>query len=221
MKRKEDELFTPNAPESDTYFKVACSMVALLIFFHNPYFHGKTATCGSFLDSDNYRLDPLSCMWISILLNHPTAKLSITLMTILAHQETHPSDLGGVPPFWQNKILSSELIEKFSKGHCACCAKIQPTPEEMKLYFTFYHVLLLRPNTGHISMIPEEGLRHAPTVAIIHHLVWLFESIANEEHDLQCHYAPCPPSLFEGSSPSERRSSSWTMPGGNIPTNTA
>jgi hypothetical protein len=39
-------------------------------------------------------------------------------------------------------------------------------------------------------MIPTEGLRHAPTVAILNYLVWFFESAVDEEQDPHCHYAP-------------------------------
>jgi hypothetical protein len=112
-KRKEDELFIPNDPETDNHFKVSCSMVALLLFFHDPDFRGKTAT---FMDSDKYQPTPLSGMCINILLKQPAAKLSIALTTILNHQETRPLDLGGIPHFRQNTFLSGELMETYGRG---------------------------------------------------------------------------------------------------------
>jgi hypothetical protein len=39
----------------DNHFKVACSVVVLLMFFHDPDFHGKTSTVGTFNDSDKHR----------------------------------------------------------------------------------------------------------------------------------------------------------------------
>jgi hypothetical protein len=70
--------------------------------------------------------------------------------------------LGWHTSFPENKFLSGELMEKFRKGHWACCVETPPTPEEMKSQFTFYHVLMLLPELGHISMIPAEGLQHSP-----------------------------------------------------------
>jgi hypothetical protein len=62
-------------------------------------------------------------------------------------------------------------MEKFHKGHWSCRAKIQPTSEEMKSHFTFYHILLLQPKLGNKPTIPADDLRHAPVVAMLNHLV--------------------------------------------------
>jgi hypothetical protein len=165
-------------------------MVEFILFFHDPYFRGETMICGSFSNSDKYRPVPLSDIWINILIKQPAAKMIISLIIILTHQYTPPSDLGGFPPFRKNAFLSGELIEKFRKGQLACHTDIRPTPEEMKPHFNFYHVLLLRPETGHNKIIPAEGIGHAHTVAMLNHLVWFFEFTIEEEQDLQCHYAP-------------------------------
>jgi hypothetical protein len=42
-KKKEYELFIPNALEMESSFIVACSVAALLLFFHNKDFKCKTA----------------------------------------------------------------------------------------------------------------------------------------------------------------------------------
>jgi hypothetical protein len=139
-------------------FKVACSVVTFLLFFPDPDFCVKTATCGSLSDGDKYWPGPISAMSINILLKQPEAKLSIVLTSILTHQEMRPSDLGGVPTFPENIFLSDEFMYKFRKGDWACCAKIQRTPEEI----------------GHKPMIPSEILRHAPAVAMLNHLIWFF-----------------------------------------------
>jgi hypothetical protein len=39
-RKKEDELFIPNALKMDSYFKVACSLAALLLLFHDKAFKG-------------------------------------------------------------------------------------------------------------------------------------------------------------------------------------
>jgi hypothetical protein len=49
--RKDDKLVITNALEMD---KVACSMVALLLFFNDPNFQGKAAMGGTLTDSDKY-----------------------------------------------------------------------------------------------------------------------------------------------------------------------
>jgi hypothetical protein len=76
------------------------------------------------------------------------------------------------PPFGHNMFLIGELIYRFCKDQWACRAKIQPTSEEMKSNFTFYHVLLMRPTTGNNHMIPSDGLRYTPAVAMLNHLSW-------------------------------------------------
>jgi hypothetical protein len=106
-KKKEDELFIPNALEMENKFKVACSVAALLMFFH---FKEKTIRGNAFEDCDTYRPAPLSDMWKNILLKQPAEKLSIALHTILTHQEVRLSALGGVPPFRQNTFLTGTLM---------------------------------------------------------------------------------------------------------------
>jgi hypothetical protein len=64
--RKEDELFIPNALEMDNRFKVACSVDALLLFFHNKDFKVKTSRGKEFEECDKYRPAPLSDMWLMI-----------------------------------------------------------------------------------------------------------------------------------------------------------
>jgi hypothetical protein len=98
-KKRKDDLFTPNALEMDNYFRVGCSVAALLLFFYDREFHGQTARGDTFLDSDNCRPAPLSDMWLNILLKQRSANLSITLTTILIYQEARMSALGGIPPF--------------------------------------------------------------------------------------------------------------------------
>jgi hypothetical protein len=39
-------------------------------------------------------------------------------------------------------------------------------------------------------MIPADGLRHAPAVAMFNHLIWFLESAVDEDQDKQCHYSP-------------------------------
>jgi hypothetical protein len=53
-KKKKDELFIPNAQEKDNKFKVAYSVAALLMFFHDEDFKGKTSRGNAFEDCDNY-----------------------------------------------------------------------------------------------------------------------------------------------------------------------
>jgi hypothetical protein len=86
IKKKEDELF-PNALETETNFKVACSVAALLMFFHDKDFKGNTSRGDAFRDCDKYRPVPLSYMWQKILLKQPAEKQSIALHSILIHQE--------------------------------------------------------------------------------------------------------------------------------------
>jgi hypothetical protein len=141
-KKKEDELFIPNALETKNKFKVACSVAALLMFFHDKYFKGKTTRGDVFEDCDKYRPGPLSYMWQNILLKQPAEKLSIDLHTILTHQEVRSSSLDGIPPFRQNTFLAGALIDKFRQGHWACRSEPPPTSEKIKSSFTWYHVLL-------------------------------------------------------------------------------
>jgi hypothetical protein len=96
-KKKQDELFIPDALERESRFRVACSVAAQLLFFHNKDFKGKTARGDAFQDSAKYRTAPQSDRWLAILLKQPTEKLSIALMTIVAHQEVRPSALGRIP----------------------------------------------------------------------------------------------------------------------------
>jgi hypothetical protein len=60
----------------------------------------------------------------------------------------------------------------------------------MKTSFTWYHVLLLRPEAGNKPMIPADGFRHTPAVAMLNHLICFMESAVNEDQDKQCHYSP-------------------------------
>jgi hypothetical protein len=46
--KKEEELFIPNALETDKRFKVACSVAALLLLFREKDFKGKTARGDAF-----------------------------------------------------------------------------------------------------------------------------------------------------------------------------
>jgi hypothetical protein len=55
----------------DNHFKVACLVVALLLFFHDKDFKGKTARGETFEECDKYRPAPLSDMWLNILLKQP------------------------------------------------------------------------------------------------------------------------------------------------------
>jgi hypothetical protein len=110
-KKREDELFIPNALETDDRLKVACSVAALLRFFHNKDFKGKTAHGDEFEECDKYHPSPISNIWLNILLKHPAKKLSIALTTILTHQEVQPSALGGTPPsFRHNRFLTDTLM---------------------------------------------------------------------------------------------------------------
>jgi hypothetical protein len=183
-------LFIPNTLETDTRFKVACSLAALLPFFHDKDFKGKTARGNAFEECDKYFPAPLSDMWLNTLLKHPAEKLSIVLTTILTHQEVRPSSLGGVPPFHQNIFLTGNLVDKFRQGHWTCRADTPPTSEEMKSQFTVCHILLMRHEAGNKPMIPTDGLMHAPSVVLINHLVWFLESAVEEDQDKQCHYSP-------------------------------
>jgi hypothetical protein len=72
-KKKEDELFILNALETDNRFKVACSVAALLLFFHDKDFKGGTTRGEVFEKCDKYRPAPLSDMWLNILLKHRSA----------------------------------------------------------------------------------------------------------------------------------------------------
>jgi hypothetical protein len=139
-------------------------------------------------------------MWQHILLKQPVGKLSIALHTILTHQEVRPSSLGGVPCFRQNTFLTGTLIDKFRQGHWACRSELSSTSEEMKTFFTWYHVLLLRPESGNKPMIPADGLRHAPAVEMLNHLVCFLESAVDKDKDEQCHYSPGSSFLYKASS---------------------
>jgi hypothetical protein len=75
------------------------------------------------------------------------------------------------------------------QGHRACRDELSPTSEEMKSYFNWYHVLLLRPESRNKPMIPANGLRHAPTGGMLNHLIWFLESAVDEDQDEQCHYS--------------------------------
>jgi hypothetical protein len=90
-------LFIQNTLKMDNRFKVACSVDALFLFFHDKDFKGETARGEAFGECDKYRLAPLSDMWFNILLKQPAERLSIALQKILAHQEVKPSALGRVP----------------------------------------------------------------------------------------------------------------------------
>jgi hypothetical protein len=46
----------------DNHFKVACLVVALLLFFHDKDFKGKTAQGEAFKECNKYRPVPLSDM---------------------------------------------------------------------------------------------------------------------------------------------------------------
>jgi hypothetical protein len=118
--KKEDEMFILNALETDNELKVACSVAALIMFFHYNDFKGKTSRGDAFEDCDKYRPAPLSDMWQNILLKRPAEKLSIAMHTILTHQEVCPSTLGGVPPFRKNTSLTGTLMDNFNQGHWAC-----------------------------------------------------------------------------------------------------
>jgi hypothetical protein len=166
-------LFIPNALKTDNRFKVACSVVTLLFFFHDKDFKGKTAPGKSFEECGKYCPAPLLDMWINILLKYPAEKLSIALTTILIHQEVRPSAL---VLSIKNTFLTGNLMDKFRQGHWACRAEFPPTSEEMKSHFTFYHLLLLRPEACNTPMIPADGIRHAPVVATLNHLIWFLES---------------------------------------------
>jgi hypothetical protein len=119
-KKKEDELFIPNALETENKLKVACSVAALLMFFHDKDFKGNTSRGDAFKDCDKYHLALLSDMWQNILIKQPAENLSIALHNILINQEVRPSALGGVPSFWQNTFLTGTLMDKFLQGCWAC-----------------------------------------------------------------------------------------------------
>jgi hypothetical protein len=189
-KKKEDELFIPNAPETDNKFKVAFSVAALLVFFYDKYFKVKIKQGRSV---EGVRQVPPSTFVghvKNILLKQPAGKLSIALHTILAHQEFRPSALGGVPPFRQNTFLTGTLMDKFHQENWACRSELPPTTEDIKSSVTWYHVLLLRPEVGNKPMIPADSLRHAPAVAMLNHLIWFLESAVDEDQDEQCNYSP-------------------------------
>jgi hypothetical protein len=103
----------------DNRFKVDCSVTALLLFFHDKDFKGKTTRSKAFEEFDKYRPAPFSDMWLNILLKQPAEKLIIALHTIRTHQEVRPSALGGVPPFRQNTFLTGTRMDKFCHGHWA------------------------------------------------------------------------------------------------------
>jgi hypothetical protein len=63
--KKEDELFIPNALETDNTFKVACSVDALLMFFHDTDFKGKTSRGDTFQDCNKYHPPYQTCCNIS------------------------------------------------------------------------------------------------------------------------------------------------------------
>jgi hypothetical protein len=71
-KKKEDELFIPNALETENRFRVACSVESLILFFNNKDLKGKTARGDAFQERDKYRPAPLSERWLNILLKQPT-----------------------------------------------------------------------------------------------------------------------------------------------------
>jgi hypothetical protein len=129
--KKEDELFIPNALETDNKFKVSCSVAALLMFLQDKDFKGNTTRGEAFQECDNCRPSPLSDMWQNILLKQPTEKLSKALHTILTHQEVRPSALGGVPPFHKNTLLTGTLMDNFCQGNWACRDGLLPTVEEI------------------------------------------------------------------------------------------
>jgi hypothetical protein len=56
-----------------------------------------------------------------------------------------------------------------------------------KSHFTFSSVLLVRPEACKKPMIPAEGLRHAPTVDMLHHVIWFLERAVDEDQEEQCH----------------------------------
>jgi hypothetical protein len=141
-KKKEGELCIPNALETDNTFKVACSVAALLLFFHDMDFKGKTTRGETFEECDKYHQAPLSYMWQNILLKQPAEKLSIALHTILTHQEVRPYALGGFRPFRQNTLLIGTLMDKFRQGNRACIAEPPPTAKQMRSSFTWYHMFL-------------------------------------------------------------------------------
>jgi hypothetical protein len=213
-------LFIPNALETDNRFKVACSVAALLLFFHDKDFKGKTARGKVFEECNKYRPAPLSDMWLNILLKQPAEKLSIALHMILTHQEVRHSALGGVPPSRQNTLLTCTLMDKFRQGHWACRAELPPTTEEMKSHFTFYHVLLLQPRAFNKPTIPTDGIIHAPAVAMINHLIWFMESAVDEDQDEQCHYSPGCTFSYNASQPYENKLQWWATQAGSKQQNT-
>jgi hypothetical protein len=160
------------------------------VFFHDKDFKGKTSRGNAFEDCDKYRSSSLSDMLQNILIKQPAEKLSISLHTIITHQEVRPSALGGGPTFQKNTFLTRTLMDEFHQGHWACQSDPPPTSEEMKTYFTWYRILLLRAESGNTPMIPTNSLQHAPAVRMLNHLIWFLESAVGEDQDEQSHYSP-------------------------------
>jgi hypothetical protein len=79
-------------------------------------------------------------------------------------------------------------MEKLRHGHWACIAELPLTMKEVKSHFTFYHIILLRTQACNKPMIPDDGLIHAPAVALINHLIWILESAVDVDEYDQCHY---------------------------------
>jgi hypothetical protein len=140
-KKRDDELFIPNALETDNHFKVACLVATLLLLFHDKDFKGKKTRGKASEECNKYRPAPLSDMWLNILLKQAAEKLIIDLHTILTQQEVRPSAMGGVPSFLQSTFITGTLMDKFHQGHWACRAELPPTVEEKKSHFMFYHLL--------------------------------------------------------------------------------
>jgi hypothetical protein len=78
-------------------------------------------------------------------------------------------------------------MDKLCKDQWACRAEIHPTSEEMKPYFTFHHVLMLRPDSGNKPMIPADGLRYSPAVTMLNHLLWFLESSVDSGRAMPLH----------------------------------
>jgi hypothetical protein len=66
-------------------------------------------------------------------------------------------------------------MDTFCQRHWDCRSELSPTSEEMNTYFTWYHVLLLRPESA---------------LGMLNHLIWFLESAVDEDQDEQCHYSP-------------------------------
>jgi hypothetical protein len=60
----------------------------------------------------------------------------------------------------------------------------------IKSHFFFYHILVVRPEAWNKSVIPEDGIRQAPELAMFNHLIWFLESDMDEYQDKKCHYSP-------------------------------